>query len=326
MNSYTDKIQQNKKPTTPNTITQNKNNSTAALSYKNISPAAVTQMQLQEIANNSLQVKQAMQLQTMANNSEQAKDNQNLNNDTQNTDNEVVQRVIAPSFAAKARRANGTAIPTTATGEWKRPKWLRGDDQAVQTIITNLITAGKAEVSPHNPSHIFDRYTGTWVSIIGVSIDHIVDWKSFAESKGAADYQALEDTYHEMDNLVVTGSRINSSSLQTDPLEWMAGRSHENFMNLTGNQRGQQRLDGFMQELIGVDPDMQITSIPEARRGQFLSHLGTIQNPRQGATMTEPMNAFSLMMAYQGARHIAGVRDHNETTGMQEEEKMDETD
>ncbi|SHM03570.1 DUF4157 domain-containing protein [Flavobacterium chilense] len=67
MNSYTDKIQQNKKQTTPNTVTQKKNNSTAALSYKNISSTAVTQMQLQKIANNSLQVKQAMQLQTMAN-------------------------------------------------------------------------------------------------------------------------------------------------------------------------------------------------------------------------------------------------------------------
>ena len=67
MNSYTDKIQQNKKQTTPNTVSQKKNNGTAALSYRDKSSAAVTQMQLQEIANNSLQVKQAMQLQKMAN-------------------------------------------------------------------------------------------------------------------------------------------------------------------------------------------------------------------------------------------------------------------
>jgi hypothetical protein len=67
MNSYTDKIQQNKKQTTPHTVTQKKSNSVDALSYRNNSSAVVAQMQLQEIANNSLQVKQAIQLQTMAN-------------------------------------------------------------------------------------------------------------------------------------------------------------------------------------------------------------------------------------------------------------------
>jgi|GEM_PF-6500178 len=66
MNSYTDKIQQNKRQAAAYTVTQKKNNS-AALSYREKSSAAVTQMQLQEIANNSLQVKQAMQLQKMAN-------------------------------------------------------------------------------------------------------------------------------------------------------------------------------------------------------------------------------------------------------------------
>lgn len=66
MNSYTDKIQQNKKQSTPYIVSQKKNNSTT-LSYRDNSSAAITQMQLQEIANNSLQVKQAVHLQTMAN-------------------------------------------------------------------------------------------------------------------------------------------------------------------------------------------------------------------------------------------------------------------
>jgi|GEM_PF-4971436 len=63
MNSYTVKIQQNKKQTATHAITPKKNNSNAGLS--NTDNAA--QMQLQEIANNSSQVKQAVQLQARVN-------------------------------------------------------------------------------------------------------------------------------------------------------------------------------------------------------------------------------------------------------------------
>ncbi|UWY27407.1 DUF4157 domain-containing protein [Flavobacterium sp. TR2] len=63
MNSYSDKIQQNKKQTTPHTATQKKKNT--ALTHTDISSTA--QIQLQEIANKSEQVKYAVQLQEMAN-------------------------------------------------------------------------------------------------------------------------------------------------------------------------------------------------------------------------------------------------------------------
>ena len=63
MNSYSDKIQQNKKQTAPHTATQKKKNT--ALTHTDSSSTA--QIQLQEIANKSEQVKYAVQLQEMAN-------------------------------------------------------------------------------------------------------------------------------------------------------------------------------------------------------------------------------------------------------------------
>jgi hypothetical protein len=64
MNSFADKIQENQKSLK---VTQKRNNNSVSSEFSNQRPATVAQMQLQEIANNSEQVKQAMQLQAMVN-------------------------------------------------------------------------------------------------------------------------------------------------------------------------------------------------------------------------------------------------------------------
>ena len=220
--------------------------------------------------------------------------------------NEVVQRVVAPSYARKEPRAVNTPIPTTPNGKWKRPEWLRGERGAVTTLIGDLTQAGKVERSRENPSNIRDVYTGAWVSIIGVSIDHMVDWEQFAEQHDVNDHQELEESYHEMDNLQVSGSRVNSGMVRTDPIEWMASPAHEEMMNQTLNPQGHIRLQGFIDEYSQVN-DMSIQSIEESRRQEFFSHLASIQNPRDGARLDEPINAMRLMMAFSHARHIAGV-------------------
>lgn len=221
--------------------------------------------------------------------------------------NGILQRVVAPSYAAKAPRAPGTPIPTTGNGSWIRPAWLRGESGAVRKLINDLITAGKVTRSPQNSAYIKDYLTGTWVPMTGVNIDHIEDWASFAESKEVADLQQLEMTYHEMDNLQVTASRTNSSNSTTDVLEWMAGEKHEKYMADMGNLQGQERLSGFFQEVVDNNPFMTIQDVPETQRAQFLSYLATIQNPRTGMNMSEGMNGVDLIMAYAHARAIARV-------------------
>jgi hypothetical protein len=67
MNSFADKIQENKKQTASHTVTQKKRSAAVDLQFNNNHGTAVAQMQLLEIANNSEQVKQAVQLQTMVN-------------------------------------------------------------------------------------------------------------------------------------------------------------------------------------------------------------------------------------------------------------------
>lgn len=328
MNTHADKSQGNKSQPVANTIAPRKSGGEPAFQFVDYRPEAVAQRKLQEMANSSPQVSQLKRFQYMINNSPKAKQATQLQEVVENTSsshieslqrkenktspknlssNEVVQRVVAPSFARKRVRAPGTAIPTNASGNWNRPDWLRGESDAVQTLIDDLIAAGKVRRSPENPANIFDVYTGTWVSIIGVSIDHIVDWAQFARRHGVVDYQQLEQTYHEMDNLLVSGSRVNSGMVQTDPLEYMAGPAHERMLSRTGNPRGHERLGVLMEDLIRVDPDMTIQSIQEDRRQEFLTHLGIIQNPRDGATMTEPIDPLRLLMAFRDARHIAGA-------------------
>jgi hypothetical protein len=67
MNSFADKIQENKKQTASHTVIQKERNNTPPLPFTDNHPATVAQRQLQEIANNSEQIKQATQLQTMVN-------------------------------------------------------------------------------------------------------------------------------------------------------------------------------------------------------------------------------------------------------------------
>jgi hypothetical protein len=66
MNSYVNQLQENKNQKVLN-VTQKRDNNSVAAEFSNQHPATIAQMQLQEIANNSEQVKQAVQLQTMAN-------------------------------------------------------------------------------------------------------------------------------------------------------------------------------------------------------------------------------------------------------------------
>ncbi|KUJ59461.1 hypothetical protein AR687_22945 [Flavobacteriaceae bacterium CRH] len=67
MNTHVDKIQENKKQTASHTVIQKERNSTPPLPFTDNHPATVAQTQLQEIANNNEQIKQAVQLQTMVN-------------------------------------------------------------------------------------------------------------------------------------------------------------------------------------------------------------------------------------------------------------------
>jgi hypothetical protein len=66
MNSYSNQLQENKNQKSLN-VTQKRNNNNVPAEFSDQHPATVAQMQLQEIANNSEQVKQAVQLQAMAN-------------------------------------------------------------------------------------------------------------------------------------------------------------------------------------------------------------------------------------------------------------------
>ena len=159
---------------------------------------------------------------------------------------------------------------------------------------------------------------------LGVNIDHIIDWKAFAEQRGVTDLQELEEAYHEMNNLQVTASRTNSSNLKTDVLEWMAGPSHEEYMSMMQNQRGQARISSFFGEVADNNPFMTMDDIPEDRRQQLIGHLGTIQNPRSGMTMQERMNGPDLLMAFAHARAMARV-DMSDIYGVQPmDESMEE--
>jgi hypothetical protein len=66
MNSYINQLQENKNQKSLN-VTQKRNNNSVTSQFSNQHPATVAQMQLQDIANNSEQVKQAAQLQAIIN-------------------------------------------------------------------------------------------------------------------------------------------------------------------------------------------------------------------------------------------------------------------
>jgi hypothetical protein len=66
MNSYSNQLQENKNKKALN-VTQKRNNNNVPAEFSDQHPATVAQMQLQEIANNSEQVKQAVKLQAMVN-------------------------------------------------------------------------------------------------------------------------------------------------------------------------------------------------------------------------------------------------------------------
>lgn len=246
----------------------------------------------------------------------------NAATDSQGISDEVVQCVIAPSYTAKAKRPANTPIPLDDSGEWKRPKWLRGEEDGVSTMINNLIAAGKVIQNPENPSYIRDNLTGTWVPLTSVNIDHIVDWKAYAQSRGVTDLQGLEETYHEMDNLQVTASRTNSSNSTSDVLHWMAGDKHEKYMGMMQNPHGQKRLDSFFGNVVDTNPEMTMQDIPEGRRFELMSHLGTIQNPRTSIAQSSPANGLDLLMAFAKARAITGV-DMSQVYGMPEESQED---
>jgi len=299
---YAESVQKNQKQLASNALPATIASSTLQLVAEH--SAAEEKNKWQQGMNASPKVAQLQSFQERANNRQQPIQKQAVSH---GKDDGVVQRVVAPSFAAKGHRAPGTAIPLTASGGWSRPSWLRGERGAVQQVINDMIAAGRVVRSQENPAYIRDNLTGTWVPLTGVNIDHIVDWETFARSRGVTDYQGLEEAYHEMDNLQLTAARTNSSNSTTDVMEWMAGESHEGFMGMMGNPRGQQRLEGFFGEVVDTNPNMTMEDVPLARRGQFLNDLGMIQNPRDGMSMDGRVNGPELLMAYARARAMAGV-------------------
>lgn len=104
MNSFADKVQENKQQTASQTVIQKEYNATPSLPFIDNHPTTVAQRQLQEIANNSQQVKQAMQFQTMMNaNSSlpiQKKDKE---------EEELIQGKFEP--ALQTEKPNNTGLP-----------------------------------------------------------------------------------------------------------------------------------------------------------------------------------------------------------------------
>ena len=73
MNTHADKTQENKSQTVAAETSQTQSGGESTFQFVDNRPEAVEQRKLQEMANNSLQVKQLMAFQDMANNSQEAK-------------------------------------------------------------------------------------------------------------------------------------------------------------------------------------------------------------------------------------------------------------
>ncbi|MDQ3110194.1 MAG: hypothetical protein M3R17_09890 [Bacteroidota bacterium] len=297
MDYCTDNTRENAGHSHAHSLSAEQTNSRSERQFVDNRQETISQLKLRQIADSSPRIAQLNAFRDMAN--PPVASFSGLE-----TANAVLQRVVAPSYANKKKRVDKkTEIP------WKRPKWLRGEEDGMQTVLEDLINAGKVARSKENKSYLLDGLTGTWVPMTGVNIDHIVDWSQFAKNQGVVDdLQELEEAYHEMDNLHITAARTNSSNSKTDILEWMVSPSHKKYMDQMENSGGQERIMSFLsEEVVNSNPFFELSDISESKRGKFIEHLGVIQNPREGMNMDQPMDGLKLLMAYSNARSMSGV-------------------
>ena len=140
----------------------------------------------------------------------------------------VVQRAVPNDFKPTP---NATLLDPDPS-KWARPAWYNGAAGGAATIRQHvwekLRVRDLFEIRlPDDSSQLLCicPYCASAVSFMGASVEHMVSWREYAQSKGARTISELNYWYHDLDNLIVVHSACNSSAQKLEP-EDVAMRGH----------------------------------------------------------------------------------------------------
>lgn len=133
----------------------------------------------------------------------------------------LLQRLPVAAFAALDPWPVGTAIPLEEDGTWKRPVWLRGQENGARTVRMQVLALKVPAMTAGHQDFWRCFRCAKLGDANGMAVDHVVDWK--ASCAGATDRQGLEARYHEVNNLEPVHTNCNSSKSDKDLFDWWVG-------------------------------------------------------------------------------------------------------